>query len=134
MHYFPRRSCFFCLKQEESVGIVNITSWFLNIHNSFYTMGPYWPKVSECKPDSNVRPGRRGQCIQLRRIRLTIRWMITIESWSFQLLSVYQSPYLHENLVPGGVGPWEHLVQEHHVSLQGFVPRMSFQENLKSRM
>ena len=33
MHYSPRRLCFFCLQQEESMDIVNIASWFLMQHS-----------------------------------------------------------------------------------------------------
>ena len=36
---FSQNAGFFCLKQEESTDIVNIASWFLNIHNYFTT----WP-------------------------------------------------------------------------------------------
>ena len=64
IHYSPRRLCFFCLQQEEPTDIVNIASWFLNIHNCF-TIGPFRPKTSEWKNDSKVRPGQIGQWITI---------------------------------------------------------------------
>ena len=44
MHHFPRKTCFLCWKQDEPEDIVNVASWFLNIHNCF-TIGPKWAEV-----------------------------------------------------------------------------------------